>query len=154
MNSRIYKIISQFLVLLVATFSLAACENNGGGYPRVADAPTLDYVDGKKLRSRMHQLEFELQMLDSSLAAEYDEGPLPQQSIVDSLRNIERIAQTLQPSDLNSSHPFLLENLDRLISDVSKAQLDAERNRYYMAGRISGACASCHRAVYLTNKTL
>tara|TARA_R110002096_G_scaffold426421_1_gene636118 strand:+ start:4772 stop:5236 length:465 start_codon:yes stop_codon:yes gene_type:complete len=148
MNSRIYKIFSQFLVLLVATFTLAACENNGRGYPPVAEAPTLDYVDGKELRSRMQQLAFELQMLDSSLAAEYDEGPLPQQSVVDSLRNIERIAQALQPRDLSSSHPFLLKDLDRLLSDVSRAKIDAAKNRYYMAGRISGACASCHRTAY------
>jgi len=146
----------KYLSVFIGTFLcllLAACNNNGGGYPQVADAPTFDYVDGQELRSRMQQLAFELQMLDSSLAAEYDEGPLPQQSIVDSLRNIERIAQTLQPSDLSSRHPFLLENLDRLLSDVSSALMDAERNRYYMAGRISGACVSCHRSTYILERT-
>ncbi len=129
-----------------------ACGNNIGNYAQVTDAPAFDYADDQKFRSRMHEFAFELQVLDSYLVAEHVEEPLPQQSIVDSLRNIERIAQTLQPSDLNSRHPFLLEHLDRLLSDVRMAKRDAERYRYYMAGRISGACASCHRAVYSTNR--
>ncbi len=154
MNCRIYKVLSLLLAVFIATFTLAACEGNRGGYNQEAYAPPFAYEYGQDLRSRMPKLAYELQLLDNALIADYDEGPVPQQSIVDSLRNIERIAQSLQPSDLNSRHPFLLENLDRLISDARKAREEAERFRYYMAGRISGACASCHRTVYLNNNSL
>lgn len=147
----------KYLSLLIGSLLcliITACSNNATNYAQVTDAPAFEYTDYQKFRSRMHQLAFELQVLDSFLIGEYDEGPLPQQSIVDSLRNIERIAQALEPGDLNSRHPFLLQHRDRLLSDVRAARMDAERYRYYMAGRISGACASCHKAVYSTNQSL
>ena len=131
---------------------ITACSNNANYYAQVTDAPALDYTGYQKFRSRMHQLAFELQVLDSFLIDEYDEGPLPQQLIVDSLRNIERIAQALEPGDLNSMHPFLLQHRDRLLSDVKAARMDAERYRYYMADRISGACASCIKQFIQTIK--
>jgi hypothetical protein len=127
---------------------LAACSNNGGAFPQVADAPPFDYSDGEELRSRMHQLAFEIQRLDGALATDYEEQSPSQQSIIDTLRNIERIGETLQSGDLSSKHPFLLDGMDRFLADVKRAQWDASRSRYYMAGRISGGCASCHRASY------
>ena len=128
--------------------SLTSCADNGAGFPQVADAPPFDYVDGEELRSRMHQLAFELQWLDSALVTEYDESPISSQSIVDKLRNIERIGKSLQSGDLSTKHPFLMDGMNSFLADVSRAQWDAERNRYYMAGRIAGACVICHRANY------
>ncbi|MBT5074864.1 MAG: hypothetical protein HOJ34_00280 [Kordiimonadaceae bacterium] len=114
----------------------------------MADAPPFDYVDGADLRSRMHQLAFALQGLDRDLAIEYDEREPVQQSIVDTLDDIERIGQTLQSGDLNSKHPFLLDAMAKFLSDVGRAKWDAEHDRYYMAGRITGACVSCHKSTY------
>jgi len=136
------------LMGILLSLLLTSCTSDGGSYPQVADAPPFDYVDGEELRSRMHQLAFELQMLDSALAAEYDEMPPSQQSITDHLSNIERIAESLQSGDLKSRHPFLIEDMERFQADVERAQWDASRSRYYMAGRIAGACVSCHRARY------
>ena len=127
---------------------LTACTNNGGGFPQVADAPPFDYVDGEELRSRMHQLAFALQRLDNSLSTEYDESMPFQQSVVDNLRDIERIGNSLQSGEISSKHPFLVDDMDSFLADVSRAQWDATRNRYYMAGRISGSCVSCHRGSY------
>lgn len=128
---------------------LTSCTNGGAGYPQVADAPPFDYVDGAELRSRMHQLAFELQRLDAALDVEYDDQYSSiQQSVVDNLRNIERIGEALQSGDLRARHPFLIDEMDIFLADVKRAQWDASRNRYYMAGRISVACASCHRASY------
>lgn len=127
---------------------IASCTSDGGGFPQVADAPPFDYVDGEEMRSRMHQLAFALQNLDNSLTTDYEENPPSQDSVVDDLRDIERIAKALQSGELSSKHPFLVDDMNRFLADVSRAQLDAERNRYYMAGRISGSCVSCHRASY------
>ena len=141
----------KYLFVFIGTLSclfLTGCTNNEGGFPQVADAPPFDYIDGEELRSRMHQLAFELQRLDSSLAVEYDESSPPQQSVIDNLRNIERIGKALQSGELSTKHPFLLDGMESFLADVSRAEWDASRNRYYMAGRVSGACASCHRATY------
>lgn len=127
---------------------LSSCTNNGGSFPQAADAPPFDYVDGEELRSRMHQLAFELQRLDMDLVSDYDEDAPFQESVVESLGDIERIAQSLQSGDLSIRHPFLMDGMDDFLRDVSRAKRNAERSRYYMAGRISGACATCHRANY------
>ena len=66
----------------------------------------------------------------------------------DTLDDIERIGQTLQSGDLNSKHPFLLDAMAKFLSDVGRAKWDAEHDRYYMAGRITGACVSCHKSTY------
>lgn len=127
---------------------LAACDSNGGAFPHVTNPPPFDYADGEELRSRMHQLAFALQRLDGSLVPEYDERPPFQQSVVDNLRDIERIGESLKFGDLNSKHPFLVVDMDRFLADVRRARGDASRNRYYMAGRIAGACVSCHTSNY------
>ena len=136
------------ILTLTACSLLSSCTNNSGMFPQVADAPPFDYVDGEELRSRMHQLAFELQRLDSELSSNYAEDTPIQRSVVDSLDDIERIAQTLQSGDLTERHPFLTDDMDDFLSDVSRAKFDAERNRYYMAGRVSGACVTCHKANY------
>jgi|TARA_R110002096_G_scaffold435548_1_gene661412 hypothetical protein len=141
----------KYLCAIIGTLScllIAACASDDGSFPQVADAPPFDFVDGEEMRSRMHQLAFALQNLDSSLTTDYEENPPSQQSVVDELRDIERIAKTLQSGEISSKHPFLVNDMNKFLADVSRAQFDAERNRYYMAGRISGACVTCHRASY------
>jgi hypothetical protein len=155
MNSRIYRIFSQSLIVIVATFTLAACSSNGGSFPQVANpppydyvkGPPFDYVDGEELRSRMQQLAYALQKLDRALATEEDERPSFQQSVVDQLRNIEHIGERLQSGDLSSKHQFLADNMDRFLADVGSARTHASLSspRYYMAGRIAGACINCHK---------
>jgi hypothetical protein len=139
----------QLLVLLSMAFVLAACSSGTGGFPQVAYPPPFDYADGEELRSRMHQLAFELQQLDLSLATEYDGGSGFQQEISSHLEDIERIAGVLQTGDLATRHSFLQNNMANFLADVRRASRDAELNppRYYMAGRVSGSCVSCHRSV-------
>jgi len=42
----------------------------------------------------------------------------------------------------------LLDAMAKFLSDVGRAKWDAEHDRYYMAGRITGACVSCHKSTY------
>ena len=133
---------------LAAMLFLTACTNSSGGFPRVASPPEFDFVDGEELRSGMHQLAFELQKLDLILLSENGNQRNDSQSIVSSLRNIERIAGTIREGDINTQHPFLRRNMDMFLADVARAREEVSRGQpsYYFAGRVSGSCVSCHRA--------
>lgn len=149
MTNRLRKFLTRSFTLLAATALLAGCSASDQGFPAIADPPPFDYADGDELRSRMHQLAFELQQLDLALASRSDDSPNLQQDVRSSLNDIERIGGLLQSGDLASKHPFLQDDMDRFLDDVRRAQSDAESSqpRYYMAGRISGSCMNCHRSV-------
>jgi len=140
------KVVVHSIASLVAVFALAACSTNSDSFPQIANPPPFDYADGEELRSSMHQLAFELQQLDMALLDAYIDRPSFQRQIVESIQNIERIGGYVQETDLSLRHPFLQDDMDRFLSDVRRARMDAERNvpRYYMAGRISGGCINCH----------
>lgn len=147
MKMLVKNIISRAVISFIAISFLVACSANPNSFPQIASPPPFDFVDGEELRSNMHQLAFELQQLDMSLASESDGRANFQQEVVDSIRNIESIAGFVQSGDLRTRHPFLLDDMDRFLVDVRKAREDASRRnpRYYMAGRISGGCINCHR---------
>ncbi len=133
-------------------FVLASCsgDTNTDSFPQVASPPPFDYVDGDELRSGMHQLAFAMLNLDAELANENtDEDPIDQQDVIDSLKRIQEIAQELHAGDIRSSHPYLAGDMFRFLNDVDQAiwQASLRSPRYYMAGRVSGACAACHQAV-------
>lgn len=140
---------SQWLLsLTAAAFLLSGCSSNPDSFPQIANPPPFDFADGEQLRSSMHQLAFELQLLDNAVANEIDDVPNLRQEVIDRINNIERIAEYARDSDLSTRHPFLQDDMNRFLSNVRRAKADASRNnpRYYMAGRISGGCMSCHRA--------
>ena len=146
MKSQTSKPAFRAVISLIAVLSLAGCNANSDAFPQIANPPPFDYVDGEELRSNMHQLAFELQQLDMALLDAYVDRPSFQRQIVNSIQNIERIGGYIQETDLAVRHPFLQDDMDRFLSDVSRARMDAERSvpRYYMAGRISGGCINCH----------
>lgn len=147
MKKPINRALFQSTVLLIAAISLLACSTNGDSFPRIANPPAFDYINGEELRSRMHQLAFEVQQLDLSLANEFDDRPDFQRDVVSSLQNIERIAGLLQSGEIPANHPFLRDDMGRFLNDVRRARTDASLGspRYFMAGRILGACVNCHQ---------
>lgn len=134
----------------MAMMIISSCANNNGAhFPQYVDAPPFDFPNGEELRSRMHQLAFSLRRLDAALGTEYDIQNEPSQDqIVSNLRDIDRIANSIQSRELETQHPFLVDDMARFISDIEKAEWGAARGRYYMAGRVAGACVSCHKATY------
>ena len=146
MSSKANGSIFRVAIPLIAALTLFGCNANSDSFPQIANPPPFDYIDGEELRSNMHQLAFELQQLDMALLDAYVDRPSFQRQIVDSIQNIERIGGYIQNTDLSTRHPFLIDDMDRFLSDVRRAKMDAERNvpRYYMAGRISGGCINCH----------
>lgn len=147
MKNLFHSVRARLALTLITSLTLLGCNTASDRFPQIANPPPFDYVDGEELRSGMHQLAFELQRLDMSLAEAYVDQPSFQREIVDGIRNIERIASYVRESDLSVRHPFLMGDMDRFLNDVRRARMDAERDipRYYMAGRISGGCINCHR---------
>jgi len=159
MNISVYKTTSIFLIILIASFILTSCNgDNGDSFPQVADPPPFDYVDGAELRSGMHQLAFAMLRLDLALRnrdedlASVDsrnEEIVDRQEVVENLYRIQQIAENLQVGDIRVMHPYLASKMHRFLIDVDQAIFEASMRspRYYMAGRVSGACAACHNTV-------
>lgn len=125
----------------------AACSGGSAGFPQIANPPGFDYADGAELRSRMHQLAFQLQQLDMALASQEERNAGLRDEVISSLRNIERIGNELRDGDLSTTHTFLQRDMANFLTTVSRAQMGAEANppRYYYAGRVSGSCVNCHQ---------
>lgn len=133
---------------LTIGLTMTACTSGDGAFPQIANPPPFDYADGEELRSGMHQLAFELQRLDAALMTQDMQDTSSNSQVVEILRNIERIAGRLREGDMSSRHTFLQDDMANFLATVNRARMNAEANpgRYYMAGRVSGACVNCHRA--------
>ena len=70
-----------------------------------------------------------------------------QSAIVESLRNIERLADVIREDELSVRHTFLQDDMERFISTVNRARMSAEGSspRYSEAARVTGACVNCHQ---------
>ena len=149
MNNQTLKIFSQIFVMFIAALVLASCNgNNADNFPQVASPPPFDYLDGEELRSGMHQLAFTMLRLDRALSDDEEMEPGDQEEIVSNLQDIKLIAEGLQDGDIRSTHPYLAVEMYRFLNDVDQAlwQASLRTPRYYMAGRVSGACVACHSA--------
>jgi hypothetical protein len=64
--------------------------------------------------------------------------------VVSELAAIRRAAQELKGP---TQHAQLDRDLSRFLDDVAQAQAAVERTppNYYLAGRLAGNCAACHR---------
>ncbi|MCG8412832.1 MAG: hypothetical protein MI746_01320 [Pseudomonadales bacterium] len=148
MKSRCITSINRATLLIATLFAMVACTSNDGAFPPIANPPPFDYADGEELRSGMHQLAFELLQLDLLMESEDVRDTNYQQEVVQTLESIERISGRIRQSDLSSRHRFLLDDMTRFLSTVSRAKRNAESNppRYYATGQVSGACTNCHRS--------
>ena len=141
--------ISNAVLAVALALGLASCNTGDAGFPPIGNPPPFDYADGEELRSRMHQLAFELQQLDLAMVAEDYRDTVFQGQIVNHLENIERLGGLLRQGDLAARHRFLLNGMSEFLRNVERARMNAEANppRYYLAGRVSGSCVNCHDTV-------
>lgn len=128
-------------------FAAASCSTGEAGFPQIANPPPFDFADGANLRSSMHRLAFEVQRLDTALIAGENNDTFSQTEIVDSLKNIERLASDVRDDELSARHTFLKNDMSRFISTVSRARMSAEARspRYAEAARVTGGCVNCHQ---------
>lgn len=147
MKNTSFKTLCRSTLAVCAIAAIGACSSGGDAFPQIANPPPFDFVDGDDLRSRMHQLAFEVQRLDVALMAGAGDNSFAQPSIVESLRNIERIAGVIREDELSVRHTFLQNDMARFISTVNRARMRAESSSpsYADAARVTGACVNCHQ---------
>lgn len=147
MSSVTVRKLSRSIIVVFVLAAATACSSGGGGFPQIANPPPFDFVDGAQLRSRMHQLAFEVQRLDMALMAGEQNDSYMQPAIVESLQNIERLAGVIREDELSVRHTFLQDDMARFISTVTRARMSAESSspRYSEAARVTGACVNCHQ---------
>ena len=136
-------------ILLFSTIlAISGCSDFAAAVRKVTYPPDFKYVTGQELRSRMEQMSFQLQLLDQALVDNTGQQAVQQQQqVLASLRNIERIAASLQAGEAGSSHPFLQDFMKDFVSDVEQARNTAALDppSYYFAGRVAGGCVNCHK---------
>lgn len=136
------------ILLLATLFAISGCgdSNIAAMIRKVTYPPDFNYVSGDKLRSKMTQMAYQVQLLDNELAGIDTEPFTQKQQVLGALRNIEKIASGLQAGDAGSNHPFLQGYMRDFVNDVGEASKSANLNppNYYLAGRVSGGCVNCH----------
>ena len=135
------------ILLFSIVLASSGCSDFAAVVRKVTYPPDFNYVTGQELRSRMHQMAFQLQLLDQALAENNTGRPVQQQQVLGSLRNIERVASSLQAGEAGSSHPFLQDFMKDFVADVEQARNAAALDppSYYFAGRVAGGCVNCHK---------
>lgn len=139
--------IRTMILSVAAILLLSACSNEFAAKVRkVTYPPDFKYVSGQELRSNMHNLAYQLQLLDKALA-NTDSGQAAQQQVMDRLFKIEQAAASLQAGAAGASHPFLQDFMRNFVNQVGEARVAAslEPPRYYLAGKVSGGCVNCHK---------
>ena len=136
----------RILCLASITLALSACGDFAGMVREVTYPPDFHYEGGQELRSRMHQLAYQLQLLEEALAEDDSGQTLQQQKVVGILSEMGRIGSNLQAGDIGPNHPFLQDYMRNFLYDVGQARNEVAQDppRYYLAGRVSGGCANCH----------
>ena len=131
----------------VCLFALTACNDVASTVRKVTYPPDFKYVTEAELRSNMQRLAYNLEALDQALASAESEPAERQRRAVDALTNIARVATDLRAGDAGSNHPFLQDYMGTFASQVGRARIAASLNPpdYYPAGKVAGACTSCHR---------
>ncbi len=140
--------IIRFLFIASSVLLIYGCSDFSGTVRQITYPPDFKIVSPDELRSSMHQLAFQLQLLDKALIEESGQVSGQQQQVLDALGSIEAIGSGLQAGDAGSNHPSLQVYMNNFVNDVSQARSAAAMDppRYYLAGRVSGGCVSCHRA--------
>lgn len=135
------------LTIPFLVITLGGCADTATVVRKFTYPPDFKYVSGQELRSSMDKLAFQLQQLDQALAEDDSGQPVQQQQVIGILRDIERIGASLQAGDAGANHPFLQDYMTDFVANTGQARIAAALDppRYYLAGRIAGACINCHQ---------
>lgn len=141
-----------FLFVLSLSIMIASCHSQFANKVRkVTYPPDFIYTEQGDLRTEMTQLAQQMLLLDRALVTSPESTVLAseaqRQAVLNSLREMERIASRLKAGNAGANHPFMEDFMQEFIAKVDKARGAAsiEPPRYYYAGKVSGGCTNCHK---------
>lgn len=140
-----------YWLLLALVLTLSGCSGMYSSMREVTYPQGFKYLDKEELRSDMGKMAIQVSLLDAALAktmaSDVGDAGVVRDEILSALNSISRIASRLQSGSAGSSHPFMEDFMGDFVSEVDKARGAASlaEPRYYFAGKVAGACASCHK---------
>jgi len=131
---------------------IASCNSQFASQVRkVTYPPDFTYTEQSELRSNMAQLSQQMVLLEIALNTAPEQTTqayeAQREAVLNSLREMEKIASRLKAGNAGANHPFMDDYMQDFIVKVDKARVAAsfEAPRYYFAGKVAGACTSCHK---------
>ena len=144
------KRMSRMVIVLSCAAMLSCTSQFATQMRKVTYPPDFVYTEKRDLRSGMAELAQQLVSLEYALIHMPENTIAAKEAqrnnVLYSLREMQRIASTLKASRTGANHPFMEDYMQEFIATVDKARGAAsiENPRYYFAGKVSGACTSCH----------
>lgn len=140
-----------YCCFVAGLIGVVGCSNLSSSIREVTYPPDFKYIDREQLQSSMARMALQISILDGalqhSLAAQEGGDDVIREEVVNALSEIHLIASGLQAGSGGANHPFMEDHMRDFISSVDKARSAASlaEPRYYFAGKVAGACASCHK---------
>lgn len=135
------KIVCVCAVATLAAGALAGCTSR----KPVTYQSDFKYLWPGEVRNSMGRLADHIRRLDTLLGGG-SVGPEQRERIIDNLRAMENIADSLGAGPEVTNHAFIDDHIDDFRADVRLAREEVEREppAYYLAGRLAGSCTGCH----------
>jgi hypothetical protein len=135
---------------LVSVLFVNGCSTLYPSIRSVTYAPDFTYVETAKIKSDMAKMARHIYLLDTLLLDTIDDPKQPDEThrkaVLSSLNTISSVAAGLKAKSDFTNHVFLEGQMQQFIAEVDRARVAASlpQPRYYFAGKVAGACSSCH----------
>lgn len=143
---------SKAIFVSVISLLLASCSSQfAASMRKVTYPPDFKYTEPSELKTDMGRLSHQMHLLDIALLEEVNGGEKNEeavrQQVLTALQNMSKIAATLQAGKSGGNHPYLQNYMQDFVAKVDEAKIAASlaQPRYYLAGKVSGSCTSCHK---------
>lgn len=137
--------------VVLGLVAVVGCSSLYSSVREVTYPPDFKYIERDQLKTGMAEMALQISILDGalqhSLAYEGEGDEALREEVLSALAEIDRVASQLQAGSGGANHPYMEDHMRSFISSVDKARSAASlaEPRYYFAGKVAGACASCHK---------
>jgi len=130
---------------------LASCSSQfAASMRKVTYPPDFKYTEPADLKTDMGRLAQQMRLLDQALLEQdtnLEDSEALRSQVLTALQNMSKIAANLKAGSAGANHPFMENYMQSFIAKVDEAKTAASlaQPRYYLAGKVSGSCTSCHK---------
>ena len=152
MNKRFNSFHKKTSIVVVCCLMLISCSSQfAANVRKVTYPPDFKYTEPAALQSDMGKLAQQMRLLDQALDTQHNNtvGAIEEQrqQVLTALQKMSKIAANLNAGNAGANHPFMQDYMQDFVAKVDQAKVAASlaQPRYYFAGKVSGACTSCHK---------